>query len=1737
MARRLGSPGRPSRLAVFFAPLLTVCGPLSAVPATDGSAADAGREGGDGRDGRQAVCILPEGWRESYPYSLRLAGPHGTQDGPWIDLDAIRFDTGPLVTKGPDGSRVFLDPDLSTFAAELVRAPFALGPTDLFIVQAETPSAQSGLAKYLASNGLQVLGYLPELAYLVRLGEADVKAIASRSEVQWIGLFQPAFRVSSPLDFLVRSEPRRELKLTVHLDRADFETDQEIHDALRRTGFEILDVSRSEAFWVVRLRGAAVGVHRLAAVPGILWAERFVDPVLHNDVARTSGNVTTGRGASAGPIMDVEDVWARGIRGEGQIASAADTGLSTGNLNTLHWDFGQVGVPANPQRVIKGYALGRPATWDDNQTTGGGHGTHTSGSIVGNGIRSGSSPSTNSFGSSHAGTAPKAQFVFQSIMDSGGALGGLPADLNNLFQPPYNDGARVHSNSWGAPVAGQYTTDSMNVDRFAWNHKDMVITFSAGNSGVDTAGADGVVNPDSIGAPGTAKNCITVGASENYRPTVQYEYPSGTCNTPTWSWFNGANFSANPIASDHMANNANGMGAFSSRGPCDDTRIKPDVVAPGIFIRSTRTDVNQAYEQWGICGIPAGEQQYYLNMGGTSMSNPLTAGAATLVRQYYVAGWHGNGSTLTNGAPVPADGFNPSSALVKATLINGAWEMNPGQYGTGGTREIVPGWDTGRTLPNNVEGFGRVDLEHSLFPGSGWDDDPGRLMAVHDVSAGLQTGQAHAYTFDVSSNADPLIVTLVWTDPWAASGAGTKLVNDLNLTVTNPAGTTTYYPNGVDKTSGVDNRNNVEQVKVSLPSSGTWTIDVDGYNVPGNGSGGTTTQPYALVISGVGCQSRPGVPTGLVATPTPGVFGSISLSWMAGSPAGASYNVYRADGACPGGTYSLVASGVATTSYVDSGLAEGVAYSYRVQAIDAGGTCPSASSSCASATTNGTCTLPPAFAGLVSVTPTFGTTCSLSLSWIAGTSRCGGSVTYAVYRSTTSGFAPSTANRIATNVTGTAYVDSSALVSGTPYYYVVRAVDGTNGAEETNTVERSATPGGPATTLTETFEAAGGFDLAGWTHQALSGSTDWTWSTTQSQTPTHSWFSLSQTSVSDRVLASPAITVTASSSLSFWHTYAFEGSTTTCYDAGTLEVSTDGGSSWSVVPDGAFVSGGFTGTANANFSNPIGGRRAWCAGSIGSMTQVQVNLGGTWSGQTIRLRWHEGDDSSARATGWYVDSVTFSNVAGGTCTTSASDVRFFTARATGASGATSGQVKLEWLNPTGSYTGTRILRKTGSAPTGPTDAGATVVIDDNGSFAGQHRSFTDTGRTLGTTYYYAAYVGFSGTYSSGKHVAARPQDTTSATVPVRWVYSTGATNLAAPGIGPSLLSVSNDRIVHATAMGTAGGDWPSTWTPMAMNAPSQGRPLIRQVTVGSATRVAFVGSQDGRVYCVNADTGALVWTSPDLGGPIQGSPVGTFTAYGHPYSLIYVGTRSTSSANRIHALNVSNGTIAWTFDNGGVATPSNAIGIVSGSLSVDPAASRVYFASRARTGGSPDTLWCLSFNASSAAKVWSQAAGDVDGSVTKVGSRLYVGTTGGAVVARNADGTGGWTLPLGDGAVKGFLWPDSGTPTHLYLSTTNRVWKVRDDTSAGVKVWDPGVAVPSPSPAVLWPGASHLLVGSGDGSLYQLDKSGTAGQTAKSVVLGPGTAAVGAVALDVTNGLAHAGSGTGALYAVAVPLP
>jgi hypothetical protein len=1728
-----------------------------------------GQEGPPSRSGaarEQELVVIPRDWRETYPFSARFPDTEGAEHV--IDLAAVRFATDRLVTLS--GRKTFREPELPGSLTSQVRQPFSSRERDLFIVQATDPKAQATLRRWLERAGIPILGYIPHDAYLVRLDRRVLSLVSGQDSVFWVGLYQPAYRVAPDVDFILEADPSHRLRLRLRLDPEVLPSEAAVREALGAVpGAEVVEVARTRRDWVARVDGPVTLARTFAALPGCLWVERYLGVRLHNNVARTSGSVATGRGAEAGPIMDVEDVWSRGIRGEGQIAAAADTGLSTGDKDTpdnFHFDFGQAGSATNPMRVKQGYALWR-TTWSDDQSIGGGHGTHVAGSIVGNGIRSGSDPSTDTFpASSYAGIAPKAQFVFQSLMLNTGGI-ATPGDLNALFLPPYNDGARVHSNSWGSEEdTGAYDSASQDVDEFVQNHKDMVITFSAGNSGSDGIAydqalgqcvstgnpVDGVVDADSIGSPATAKNGITVGASENYRPDFVYQTSlGGTCNPAggfaqrAWGWPWNWCFTEDPIYGDKFADNAAGLAAFSSRGPTDDGRIKPDLVAPGTAITSTRTDVNQAYEAWGECEIPPAYQGYYVNMGGTSMSNPLTAGAATLVRQYYADGWHGKNSEVTESAPVPSQGFSPSAALVKATLINGAWDMAPGQYGVSSPQPEIPSSSdrgNGLDLPNNAEGFGRVDLETSLFPHAGWGRDPRRRMAVREQDVPVTTGGYLTFPpYHVGSSNDPLIVTLVWTDPYADLAAGPKLVNDVDLEVTSPSGRR-YTPNRVDDyvTAPTDFKrdsvNNVEQVKVTRPETGTWTVTVRGTNVPGNGVSGSELQFFAFVFSGVLCGGG-AAPTGVTAQ----VNGNnrIDVSWD--SVAGAAeYHVYRGVGSEEPTT--LVATVAAPgTSFVDTDVAGGLQYSYLVKW--AAFTCESTASAVVTETATGVCSLPPQFGGLVSVSGGSGT-CALTLSWDPASAPCGGPASYSVYRSTASPVDPVVANRIATGVTAMSFEDSGALQSGMAYHYVVRATDEGNGVQETNTVERSGTATGTTTTVyrygPQSFDALANGSMAGWLTGAFTGDAlDWRGVRTCTAHSGGKIFRFGGTACDasygqgKHSLATPGLTSVPAGDtdvrLSFWHRWNFDPGK----DGAYLRVSLDG-STWNYVPPAAFLSNGYTGT--------VGGLSMW-TGDFASFENTVVDLdavcnlvaGSGCAGKSFYVAFVGWTDANATThPGWFIDDVEITADVTGSCSVAPEPVPFFTARSTSLTNL------LEWRNPAAGGYASAVVRVGTSGFPATVDEGAAVDCPGQNTALGAYNSCTHSdGVVNGTTYYYSLFVSNGGgLYSSRRTVKATPFDTSGAR---KWSYSTGATSLAPAGILPgplgegAVFAFSNDRILHGMNPTAGGGSWPRTapfaWTPVAMNGPAQHRPPV--VSLAAGPRV-FLASQDGYAYAVDAADGALVWTSDPLGDVLQASPAGFFSELkpGAP-DILFVGTRNATKPNKLIALDPANGATLAEFDNGG----GGAIGIITG-ITVDYLTYNVYFTSRASGSGSSHTLWCVHASRTdgspTASLDWvsSLPVGDIDGSPVLYQTRVYVGTNAGVVKAIDVTNPAApaevWTYGAADGPIKGYVFPRFGSsPVRLYFATNTRVWAV--DYGATISAWSTPLANPSTPLYVV--GTNDLLVGSGN-TLYQLNAVN--GAVVGSVGLG---STLGSPARDAVNEVFHVGSTAGVLHAVTLPLP
>jgi hypothetical protein len=256
---------------------------------------------------------------------------------------------------------------------------------------------------------------------------------------------------------------------------------------------------------------------------------------------------------------------------------------------------------------------------------------------------------------------------------------------------------------------------------------------------------------------------------------------------------------------------ADSMASFSSCGPTTDGRVKPDLTMPGSSIVSARNDTNVTSNN---CATTT--------MSGTSMASPAAAGMAALVRQYYTDGFY------PTGAAVTANKLTPSAALVKATLLN--------------STKVMTGTGTG-PVPNNCQGWGRILLDDALF-----FTGQARTLFVADDPGFAQgaAGQTETFTVQVAAG-QPLRVTLAWTDFPSTPAASVNLNNDLDLVVSGPSGTFlgNVFASSQSVTGGTaDRRNNVEQVTLNAPASGSYTITVRAFNVP------SSAQPFALVVSG-----------------------------------------------------------------------------------------------------------------------------------------------------------------------------------------------------------------------------------------------------------------------------------------------------------------------------------------------------------------------------------------------------------------------------------------------------------------------------------------------------------------------------------------------------------------------------------------------------------------------------------------------------------------------------------------------------------------------------------------------------------------------------------------------------------------------------------------------------------------------------------------------------------------------
>jgi hypothetical protein len=680
----------------------------------------------------------------------------------------------------------------------------------LHLVQFVGPVQEDWVEELRRIKGLHIITHMPENAYLVWADEAARKSVVQLADlqlhVQWHGPFHPAYKIHPGFDLGFSGKVTSTIQLVTH------EQVQKSIATIKAKASKILrETYRVGPYTNIVVQIKCSELSNVARLPDVVNVETWVEPELGGerqgqilaDQLNAAGSQPTGPGYLA---------WLNGLGFNANfdfVVDVADSGIDRGQTTAanLHQDFldaaGNSRV-AYVQRVT-GVNINTAAA-NNNDTNG--HGTLDL-AIVGGFNNTPDLPGAGTDFEDAAGyqyglgIAPFVQLGSSRIF----APGWTSPDHTELINSAYSQGSRISSNSWGnSGGAGSYDATSQEYDSLVRDarpsiasdggedgNQEMCVVFIAGNSGS--------VASTLWDRGSTAKNTLVVGASENWN---QQALGAG-CNN------------------NAGANDARDIINFSSRGPCADGRIKPDIMAPGVRIFGAASQ-DPGYAAVNVCTMyfPAG-QTLYTWSSGTSHSCPAVAGGAALVRQWF----------LNDGHPAP------SPAMTKAYLMNSATHMT----GTGANDD----------LPSNNQGMGRMNL------GMAFDNTP-RLM-FDQVKTCYRTAPGETFTVQgqVADNTRPFRVTLAWTDAPGTPGAGVIRESDLNLEV--QVGGNTYRGN--DFTLGTsnifntanptawDDENNVESVLLAAGATGNFTVTVDPVDIGEDGvpnNYDSTDQDFALII-------------------------------------------------------------------------------------------------------------------------------------------------------------------------------------------------------------------------------------------------------------------------------------------------------------------------------------------------------------------------------------------------------------------------------------------------------------------------------------------------------------------------------------------------------------------------------------------------------------------------------------------------------------------------------------------------------------------------------------------------------------------------------------------------------------------------------------------------------------------------------------------------------------------------
>jgi hypothetical protein len=724
------------------------------------------------------------------------------------DLNLLMLRCGQIDTTGPQPQ----------IRAELRQDE--LMPHSLHIAQMFGPPTPESL-KALKATGAKIVSYIPNNAYLVWATPTQLARISQLRRqsdiVQWDGPFHPAYKLHPG----ILLDSTEQIPVSIQLvDSAEADQAAQQIKAIARS--VLMPEFRAAGALHLKVLIESFKLAEVARIPSVMLIEPWVEIRLMDERASqivagalsqdTAAGVLVFRPTGPGFLAFLNSL---GFKSNFDFAvDIGDTGFDIGSADAskIHPDFldraGNARIaylhdftsdshPENPSIL---------PTHDPN-----GHGTFNA-SIVGGFNDKTGNQFIDALGFHYGlGVAPFARIGVSKLFGDDGRFKAGDSFAQFIMQA-YRGGARITSNSWGAceienGFCNLYADDSAVLDAFVRDADPE----TAGNQGiiaVFAAGNSGNARPDSISIPGTAKNVITVGASENFRQVSADGTSSDGCGV-----------------SDLEANNALDIVGFSSGGPTQDARSKPDLVAPGSHISGAATQ-DPAYEasqarDIGLCTryFPMGQKLYALS-SGTSHSTPAVAGAAALAFQW-----------LRN-----ALSREPSPALVKAFLLNSARYLT-GRFG-------------GDSLPGTRQGWGLLDLTRAFETTDRiiYDQDPSRTFT-------RSGGEPFQVTGRISDPSKEFRVMLVWTDPPGNPATNAPYVNQLNLEVI--VNGVLYNGNHFDGQYSApggsqDFANNVQGVRLPAGTTGSFVIRVRPVIIAGDGVPGNQfdlDQDFALIAT------------------------------------------------------------------------------------------------------------------------------------------------------------------------------------------------------------------------------------------------------------------------------------------------------------------------------------------------------------------------------------------------------------------------------------------------------------------------------------------------------------------------------------------------------------------------------------------------------------------------------------------------------------------------------------------------------------------------------------------------------------------------------------------------------------------------------------------------------------------------------------------------------------------------